>query len=58
VKMGEKEWYFFCHKDMKYPTGMQTNLATKEGIRRPSTRTGRSSNQLLLVMEVAMSWLA
>jgi hypothetical protein len=56
--MGEKEWYFFCHKDMKYPTGMQTNLATKEGIRRPSTRTGRSSNQLLLVMEVAMSWLA
>uniref|UniRef100_A0A0E0IXM8 NAC domain-containing protein n=1 Tax=Oryza nivara TaxID=4536 RepID=A0A0E0IXM8_ORYNI len=25
--MGEKE----CHKDMKYPTGMRTNRATKEG---------------------------
>ena len=29
--MGEKEWYFFCHKDMKYPTGMRANRATKEG---------------------------
>ena len=29
--MGEKEWYFFCHKDMKYPTGTRTNRATKEG---------------------------
>jgi hypothetical protein len=28
--MGE-EWYFFCHKGMKYPTGMRTNRATKEG---------------------------
>ncbi|XP_062182943.1 NAC domain-containing protein 77-like [Phragmites australis] len=31
AKMGEKEWYFFCHKDMKYPTGMRANRATKEG---------------------------
>ncbi|GJN13925.1 hypothetical protein PR202_gb00683 [Eleusine coracana subsp. coracana] len=31
AKMGEKEWYFFSHKDMKYPTGMRTNRATKEG---------------------------
>ncbi|CAD6255037.1 unnamed protein product [Miscanthus lutarioriparius] len=31
AKMGEKEWYFFCHKDMKYPTGTRTNRATKEG---------------------------
>jgi len=29
--MGEKEWYSFCHKDMKYPTGTRTNRATKEG---------------------------
>lgn len=31
--MGEnsKEWYFFCHKDMKYPTGTRANRATKEG---------------------------
>ncbi|KAF0889091.1 hypothetical protein E2562_021143 [Oryza meyeriana var. granulata] len=31
ARMGEKEWYFFYHKDMKYPTGMRTNRATKEG---------------------------
>lgn len=29
--MGEKEWYFFCQKDMKYPTGMRANRATKNG---------------------------
>ncbi|GJN07120.1 hypothetical protein PR202_ga24919 [Eleusine coracana subsp. coracana] len=31
AKLGEKEWYFFSHKDMKYPTGMRTNRATKVG---------------------------
>ncbi|KAJ4787005.1 hypothetical protein LUZ62_038251 [Rhynchospora pubera] len=31
AKMGEKEWYFFCQKDKKYPTGMRTNRATKSG---------------------------
>ncbi|KAL1338131.1 NAC domain-containing protein 92-like isoform X3 [Arachis duranensis] len=30
-KMGEKEWYFFCLKDKKYPTGERTNRATGAG---------------------------
>ncbi|XP_042430634.1 NAC domain-containing protein 46-like isoform X2 [Zingiber officinale] len=31
AKMGEKEMYFYCHRDRKYPTGMRTNRATKAG---------------------------
>ena len=31
AKMGEKDLYFFCHKDRKYPTGMRTNRATEAG---------------------------
>nr|BAJ95701.1 predicted protein [Hordeum vulgare subsp. vulgare]BAJ95852.1 predicted protein [Hordeum vulgare subsp. vulgare]BAJ98301.1 predicted protein [Hordeum vulgare subsp. vulgare] len=31
AKMGEKEWYFFVHKDRKYPTGTRTNRATERG---------------------------
>ncbi|KAL7161357.1 hypothetical protein ACSBR2_041919 [Camellia fascicularis] len=31
AKMGEKEWYFFCLRDKKYPTGLRTNRATAAG---------------------------
>ncbi|KEH33295.1 putative transcription factor NAM family [Medicago truncatula] len=31
AKMGEKEWYFFCMRDKKYPTGLRTNRATEAG---------------------------
>nr|GMC50681.1 NAC domain-containing protein 100-like [Ipomoea batatas] len=30
-RIGEKEWYFFCVRDKKYPTGMRTNRATASG---------------------------
>uniref|UniRef100_A0A453TED7 NAC domain-containing protein n=1 Tax=Aegilops tauschii subsp. strangulata TaxID=200361 RepID=A0A453TED7_AEGTS len=28
---GEKDWYFYCRKDRKYPTRIRTNRATKVG---------------------------
>ncbi|KAL0421894.1 UNVERIFIED_CONTAM: NAC domain-containing protein [Sesamum latifolium] len=31
AKLGEKEWYFFCVRDKKYPTGTRTNRATASG---------------------------
>ncbi|XP_051115597.1 NAC domain-containing protein 79-like [Andrographis paniculata] len=31
AKHGEKEWYFFCLNDKKYPTGLRTNRATPSG---------------------------
>ncbi|XP_057469882.1 NAC domain-containing protein 92-like [Actinidia eriantha] len=31
AKMGETEWYFFCVRDRKYPTGLRTNRATEAG---------------------------
>lgn len=31
AKMGEQEWYFFCVRDKKYPTGLRTNRATAAG---------------------------
>ena len=29
--MGETEWYFFCVRDRKFPTGIRTNRATDIG---------------------------
>ncbi|KAL2329943.1 hypothetical protein Fmac_017524 [Flemingia macrophylla] len=29
--MGETEWYYFCVRDRKYPTGLKTNRATDAG---------------------------
>ncbi|KAL4568505.1 hypothetical protein LXL04_024119 [Taraxacum kok-saghyz] len=31
AKTGENEWYFFCVRDRKYPTGLRTNRATEMG---------------------------
>ncbi|CAA2963238.1 NAC domain-containing 100-like [Olea europaea subsp. europaea] len=31
AKIGEKEWYFFCMRDKKYPSGLRTNRATSAG---------------------------
>lgn len=31
AKMGEREFYFFCVRDRKYPTGSRTNRATDAG---------------------------
>eukprot|EP00253_Pinus_taeda_P015767 PITA_15767 len=31
AKVGEKEWYFFSHRDRKCPRGLRANRATKTG---------------------------
>ena len=50
ASFGENEWYFFSHKDKKYPTGTRTNRATTAGFWKA---TGRDkaiySNQKVLV---------
>ncbi|KAL3696441.1 hypothetical protein R1sor_010517 [Riccia sorocarpa] len=31
TKVAENQWYFFSHRDRKYPTGLRTNRATDAG---------------------------
>jgi hypothetical protein len=31
AKMGDKEWYFYCLKGLKYPSSFRVNRATKAG---------------------------
>ncbi|KAL5228820.1 hypothetical protein ABZP36_017085 [Zizania latifolia] len=52
--IGEKEWYFYCHKDRKYPTGMRTNRATEAGYWKATGKDKeifRNQDQLLIGMK-------
>lgn len=31
MKTGDRQWFFFCHRDRKYPNGGRSNRATRRG---------------------------
>lgn len=45
----QSEWYFFSHKDKKYPTGTRTNRATKAGFWKATGRDKAIYTNLSLI---------
>ncbi|GMJ04797.1 NAC 007, VASCULAR RELATED NAC-DOMAIN PROTEIN 4, EMBRYO DEFECTIVE 2749 [Hibiscus trionum] len=45
----QNEWYFFSHKDKKYPTGTRTNRATKAGFWKATGRDKAIYSRLSLI---------
>nr|CAB3476611.1 unnamed protein product [Digitaria exilis] len=57
AKIGEKEWYFFYHKDHKYRTGTRMNRATKDGYWKATGKDKeiyRSTKEIVLPVLVGM----